>query len=279
MYDVKTKESFILMYDWWHLMEDLTMEQRGQLLTAMYDAELGRSLDLESYDDTLRPVLRYIINQLDQNKKKYAEVLEKRSLAGKKSARMKKEKAEKESTKSTRVKSVATNSTSVESVQHTVSVSDSVSDSVSVSDNNKKLKCRVAPDGISDVVSYLNKVTGAHYRPETGKTRRLIKARLNEGLTVDDLKAVIDVKSEQWLGDEKMSRFLRPETLFGTKCEGYLQEAKHETEKHRGDRREEIERQLDYIEGVRGGYIQYDGVTNLDAEEARLKQELEAMKA
>jgi hypothetical protein len=33
---------------------------------------------------------------------------------------------------------------------------------------------------------------------------------------------VIDKKCQEWLGDPKMQQYLRPETLFGTKFEGYL---------------------------------------------------------
>ena len=59
----------------------------------------------------------------------------------------------------------------------------------------------------------------------------LIKARLNEGFTEDDFKYVIKVKSEEWKQDEKMCKYLRPETLFGTKFEGYLnQNVKEEKE-------------------------------------------------
>ena len=77
-----------------------------------------------------------------------------------------------------------------------------------------------------EIVSYLNERIGANYRSSSKKTASLINARLNEGFTVDDFKAVIDTKASDWLGDSKMSRYLRPETLFGTKFEGYLQEAK-----------------------------------------------------
>ncbi|WP_436665978.1 conserved phage C-terminal domain-containing protein [Lactobacillus acidophilus] len=35
---------------------------------------------------------------------------------------------------------------------------------------------------------------------------------------------MIDVKSKQWLTDQKMKQYLRPETLFGTKFESYLNE-------------------------------------------------------
>lgn len=72
------------------------------------------------------------------------------------------------------------------------------------------------------IVSYLNQKAGTNYRPTTQKTKTAIHARLSEGFTVDDFKTVIDKKCGEWLGDEKMERYLRPETLFGTKFEGYL---------------------------------------------------------
>ncbi|MFK5706026.1 conserved phage C-terminal domain-containing protein [Ligilactobacillus sp. LYQ139] len=74
------------------------------------------------------------------------------------------------------------------------------------------------------IIGYLNKRVGTHYRATTRKTQTLIKARLNEGFTVDDFKRVIDNKADEWLGDQKMEKYLRPETLFGTKFEGYLNE-------------------------------------------------------
>lgn len=80
------------------------------------------------------------------------------------------------------------------------------------------------PEQTAEIIGYLNKRVGTHYRATTRKTQALIKARLNEGFTVDDFKQVIDNKAEAWLGDQKMEKYLRPETLFGTKFEGYLNE-------------------------------------------------------
>ena len=75
---------------------------------------------------------------------------------------------------------------------------------------------------IKDIVEYLNLKTNSSYRYSSDKTRRTINARLNEGFTLDDFKKVIDIKTRQWLGDQKMEQYLRPETLFGTKFESYL---------------------------------------------------------
>lgn len=73
-----------------------------------------------------------------------------------------------------------------------------------------------------EVVDYLNDVATKKYRHSTRKTRDLIRARVNEGFTLDDFKKVIDIKVAEWEGDKNMSKFIRPETLFGTKFESYL---------------------------------------------------------
>lgn len=86
--------------------------------------------------------------------------------------------------------------------------------------NNNNNKKDTIP--YTEIIMYLNNRTGASYRATSKKTRDLIKARFNEGFTLDDFKVVIDKKSDEWLDDKNMSKFLRPETLFGTKFESYL---------------------------------------------------------
>ena len=75
---------------------------------------------------------------------------------------------------------------------------------------------------VKEIVQYLNLKTGSHFKTSTPKTKTLINARLKEGFTVDDFKVVIDKKFVEWGSDSKMAQYLRPETLFGTKFEGYL---------------------------------------------------------
>ena len=74
---------------------------------------------------------------------------------------------------------------------------------------------------IVNIINYLNEKAGTHYRPTTDATVKVINARLNEKFTVEDFKIVIDKKTKQWEGT-KMEEFLRPQTLFGTKFESYL---------------------------------------------------------
>ena len=78
-------------------------------------------------------------------------------------------------------------------------------------------------DNIKEIVGYLNAKLGTRYLPANEKTQRLITARFNENrkYTVADFKEVIDKKVKEWKGTE-MEKYLRPETLFGTKFESYL---------------------------------------------------------
>ena len=72
-----------------------------------------------------------------------------------------------------------------------------------------------------EIVEHLNIRTGSSYKHTTKKTKELIKARYNEGFTLDNFKEVIDKKCVEWMNSD-MEKYLRPETLFGTKFEGYL---------------------------------------------------------
>jgi len=76
-----------------------------------------------------------------------------------------------------------------------------------------------------EVITHLNSEAGTKYRSSSAKTKKAISARVAEGYTLDDFRAVIEDRVYRWKGDEKMSEYLRPETLFGPKFEGYLQAA------------------------------------------------------
>lgn len=77
----------------------------------------------------------------------------------------------------------------------------------------------------SDIVSLLNEKAGTGFKASTQSTKSHIRARWAEGFRVDDFKAVIEHKTDEWKTDAKMCEFLRPVTLFGTKFESYLQSA------------------------------------------------------
>ena len=74
----------------------------------------------------------------------------------------------------------------------------------------------------AEVISYLNQKAGTAFKVNSKDTRKHIKARIDEGFTVEDFKAVIDRKVTEWGNNPEMAQYLRPSTLFGTKFESYL---------------------------------------------------------
>ena len=115
-------------------------------------------------------------------------------------------------------------------------------------------------DTIKNIIDYLNSLIGAKYSHKSKKTQDCIKARFNEidGLTVDDFKAVIDKKYNEWKGTD-MEKYLRPETLFGTKFERYLNEKANGKANGRGgsygDVRERAEKESESKWGRIGTYL------------------------
>ena len=83
---------------------------------------------------------------------------------------------------------------------------------------------------VKRIVDYMNNKCNTSYRHTSQKTRKHISARINEGFSENDFFTVIDNKSKEWLGTE-YEKYLRPETLFGTKFEGYLNQKSSKEEK------------------------------------------------
>lgn len=120
---------------------------------------------------------------------------------------------------------------------------------IEVSHSAKAEQCDIPYE---DIISYLNFKAGTNFRSNTNKTKSLIKARFNEGFTAKEFKIVIDKKCVEWLNNKEMSKYLRPETLFGTKFDGYLNQkttTKKETKSNK---------QLEFLKGVYNGTIKID---------------------
>ena len=82
-------------------------------------------------------------------------------------------------------------------------------------------------------IAYLNQVANKRYK-FVDKTKRLLLARFKEGYTLEDFKQVIDIKTAEWKDSPEFSKYLRPETLFGSKFDGYLNQ-KHKTIKGKSE--------------------------------------------
>lgn len=100
---------------------------------------------------------------------------------------------------------------------------------------------------IKEVVDYLNQKANMRYRASSDSTKRHIIARLKQEFTVDDFKHVIDVKCAEWLNTE-FEKFLRPETLFGSKFENYLNTKMPSLSKGKVERQESRIENIDFSE-------------------------------
>lgn len=71
------------------------------------------------------------------------------------------------------------------------------------------------------LIEYLNEKVNRAFKSNNPKTTSLVRARLRDGFKETDFINVIETKSEEWL-DTEMEKYLRPDTLFGTKFENYV---------------------------------------------------------
>ena len=83
------RDSFILYTSYLDQIESMSMEQRGILFTALF--RYARDMELPKMDGVTQMAFRFIRAQVDRHWEKYDEVCQKRSEAGRKGGRPKKE--------------------------------------------------------------------------------------------------------------------------------------------------------------------------------------------
>lgn len=79
---------------------------------------------------------------------------------------------------------------------------------------------------IESIIKFLNITSNSEYKANSKKTIQVINARIADGFIYEDFVIVIKNRVDAWINDDEMKQYLRPETLFGGKFEGYLQTAK-----------------------------------------------------
>lgn len=70
-------------------------------------------------------------------------------------------------------------------------------------------------DAVADVIDYLNIKTGSNYQ-NVESNGKLIRARMSEGRTVNEIKSVVDYKCLEWPVGHSCRKYLRPSTLFNS---------------------------------------------------------------
>lgn len=102
-------------------------------------------------------------------------------------------------------------------------INSSIINSINNNSTNKEHSPAKAEPSIpyKKIIDHLNEKASRSFKHTTDKTKRLIEARFNEGFDEKDFEQVVDIKVAEWK-ETDMAKFLRPETLFGPKFEGYL---------------------------------------------------------
>ena len=85
-------------------------------------------------------------------------------------------------------------------------------------------QAKADPVPYDSIIASANQILGKKFRA-TDKHKSIIRARWNEGFREDDFAKVCSTMLVVWGSDPKMQAYLRPETLFGTKMDGYLNTA------------------------------------------------------
>lgn len=121
-------------------------------------------------------------------------------------------------------KSLEIRDKSIDIYNNILSCNDEIVDN-SVDNSEDIMKKELKADNlavISKIIEYLNEKCNVKYKASSAKTKTCIIARLNDGFKLEDFMKVIDIKAAEWLNNPEMSKYLRPETLFGSKFESYL---------------------------------------------------------
>ena len=203
------KKSFLLHIDSLDILDDLDDQQAGLLFKAIKAYQIGEDLTLDSLVKIAFSPFR---NQFARDDEKYQKTCERRADAGSKGGKQKVANASK-------------------CKQKVANVADSVNKNKnktkSDSDNNKEeIDLLSSKRDSVTVLKYLNDSLGTKYKETTKAHIANISARLDEGHSTEDLKSVVNSKKSEWGNDPNMAQYLRPQTLFGNKFQGYLVAAK-----------------------------------------------------
>lgn len=200
---------FTIYKEYYELITLLTEREQQELLLAI------TKFMFEDVEPTLNDKQTKIFNNLRRPLEKSKKRSKCGSITKSNENQEENETKTKENQKETKTKSNENQKENESKTHQDVNVIVNVNDNVDVNVN------KITLAEIKGIIEYLNIKSNSHYKYSTDKTQTLIKARIKDGFTLDDFKIVIDKKCEEWLGTD-FEKFLRPETLFSNKFEGYL---------------------------------------------------------
>lgn len=206
------KDNFLLKKSQQEVFDTLSDEQAGQLIKGIFKYMKTGNSELTGI---MKAVFIPIKNDIDKNEESY----QKRCEKNRENIKKRWEKDSEEIQENTNVYESIPNE--YESIPNNTD-----NNHISYITNHNSYiinhKSNNHIDIIKQIIDYLNNKTKSNFKYTSKATQTKIIARLNEGYVLDDFIEVINKKCLDWLNDSKMSVYLRPETLFGTKFESYL---------------------------------------------------------
>ena len=254
MADTKDKQSYVMYKDWNALFTSLSKEDAGELIQAISMYQSGVK-EVNISNCALNAIFEMFKSRFEKDDKKYQDTCDNRANAGSKGGQAKSNNAkqsvanlandkfakqsvanladkDKEHDKDIdkdlkeNIYSRAGSTACIESEPETIDEAKG-EPRTEQPEKPKKAKETKVDTEATEVIDYLNVKTSSSYRATTEANIKPIRARLNDGFTVEDCKKVIDTKSGQWLNNPDMVKYLRPATLFSpSKFEGYLNECR-----------------------------------------------------
>ena len=218
------KKSFIVYCDIKEQLDDMTDEEVGKLFRGMVDYSLTK--ERPGFDRTLNFIFTPIRQQMDRDSDKWGEIKKARSIAGKKGAEARKNKAKKEKTlyegqlpvinsKQTQAK-VSKGKQTLANQAVNVNVNDNVN--VNVNDNVIQLA--------DALLVRMEANAGAPCERFDDEALMNVQALLDEGYTEQDLFEVVDYRWEDWKDATDMHVFYTPSVLFGNGFDESIKQAR-----------------------------------------------------
>ena len=206
-------EYFPCFHSYRRRTKNLTDQEVGRLFRALLEySETGEAPELTGRESI---AFDFIADDIDRARERYDDSCRKNA------ENVKKRWSKEDTTEYERIQSYENDTTEYDRIRpHTKDTKAKAKAKAKAKE--KEIDNALLAQAAAQIIGHLNEQTGANYRSESKATQTKIHARMAEGYTVEDFVAVIDKKCAEWLHDPKMQAYLRPETLFGTKFESYL---------------------------------------------------------
>lgn len=234
------KDNFLLKKSHQEIFNELSKEEAGELIKGIFQyVNTGES----GLSGVLNAVFIPIKNFIDENEKKYQVICERNKQNGLNGGRPKREEKEENPKNPVGYSGLENETQKTQMVilgqnPHISYITNNIDNNLEEIGYGEEKPLLVTDKAGSlveitkKIIEHLNTTTGAKFRSSSKATQSKIKARLNEGYTLNDFIVVIDKKYNEWKNTE-FEKYLCPETLFGTKFEKYLNQREIKKNKKR----------------------------------------------